>query len=353
MAPLPSGLSSDVMPHLDLPYDFMSSAEAQAYISEAHFIFCMIGVFACDAGVSLSEEWEVIKKKRVHLPVISHYVSRLATLLFIITSTTYMSTEVSRCDILQVFIGASFVVAITSTSFTFLLRVVAIFNNSKIVMAVFGLLWLSIAATSILVLTATTSGYIGSTRYCALIFYRLSGSPVWALASWTVFDTLSFIAVSWRLITTTTIPGEASRDSPWWKRAKSMITGDSLPNFTKSLLRGGERYFLSSLGFDILALVVIFGSTIKTTESTDFGLALVFCDLVLKNVLSCRLFRQTYLSVALVQRQKISLLNQDPLQIEHDIFLSDNLLKRGLGRSVSSSIDDLRIPEVALDARTI
>jgi len=337
----------DVTPNVNLPYDYMTPRAAQAYIFEGRLMFCMIGVFACDAFASLTEEWQIIMKKRVSVPVISHYISRLSTLLFIITCTIYLAVELSRCDILQDIMGVSFITAITSTSFTFLLRIRAIFNNSIAIMVSFGVLWLSIVSTSILILTATTSGYIGSTRYCNLIFYRLSSSPVWALIAWTVFDTLSFIAMSWKLVTATRIKDQTSSDAPWWKRAKNVITGESLPNFTRSLLRGGEKYFLSSLGFDILVLAIALGPSIRSVDPSDSGLALIFCDLVIKNVLACQLFRQTYLSVALIQRQRISLMNQDPACVEHDILLSENLAKRGLGSSILESVDDIRIPDLA------
>jgi hypothetical protein len=51
-------------------------------------------------------------------------------------------------------------------------------------------------------------------------------------------DTLVFLAISYHIISYTTI-GDS-----WSARAKSFFTADGLPRLSKALLQGGQLYYL-------------------------------------------------------------------------------------------------------------
>lgn len=63
-----------------------------------------------------------------------------------------------NCAALQYVEGVFFAIGVPSTSLLFLLRVRAVYGNSKLVTAFFGIIWLAISGTSVLILTGISGG---------------------------------------------------------------------------------------------------------------------------------------------------------------------------------------------------
>ena len=76
---------------------------------------------------------------------------------------TYMTVaSINSCITLKYMEGAFFEIGVPATSLLFLFRVKAVYNNSKIITAFFGLLWLVITGLNVLILVGITGGvYIG------------------------------------------------------------------------------------------------------------------------------------------------------------------------------------------------
>ena len=63
-----------------------------------------------------------------------------------------------NCAALQYVEGVFFAIGVPSTSLLFLLRVRAVYGNSKLVTVFFGITWLAISGTSVLILTGISGG---------------------------------------------------------------------------------------------------------------------------------------------------------------------------------------------------
>jgi hypothetical protein len=69
---------------------------------------------------------------------------------------------IDNCGALKYVEGIFFEIAVPATSLLFFFRVKAVYNNSRIVTAFFGVLWVAIAGLSILIMLGITgSEYLG------------------------------------------------------------------------------------------------------------------------------------------------------------------------------------------------
>jgi hypothetical protein len=141
-----------------------------------------------------------------------------------------------NCQLFLVINASLWIPSVPSSSILFFFRVKAIYHNNKIVTAVFGFLWCSLFALSFLVPISVTGTHIGTTEECIITYIaRRSSAP---LVLNTIFDTAVFIAISLRIMSF------ATTGKTFSARAQSFVQGDGLPLLSKSLLQGGQLYYL-------------------------------------------------------------------------------------------------------------
>jgi hypothetical protein len=152
--------------------------------------------------------------------------------------------------------GIFFAIGGSATSLLFFLRVRAVYSRSKIITAFFGVLWLGIAGTSILIMLGIT----GSESFCCLSYrdfecdnrsgnhipytrrcmekppHKYVTVPIVLTA---VNDTLVFLAISYRMVSS------AMTSSTWSARARLFFTGEGLHQLSKALLQSGQIYYWS------------------------------------------------------------------------------------------------------------
>ena len=96
------------------------------------------------------------------------------------------------------------VVAVPAISLLFFLRVSAVYLHNKIIMATFGLCWLGLLCCFVLDSFTIFSDfiYLDQARPCDLAGRT---TDAWAYVASAIFDTLIFLAISWRLVSTSMI----------------------------------------------------------------------------------------------------------------------------------------------------
>lgn len=128
------------------------------------------------------------------------------------------------------------IIAVPAISLLFLLRVTAIYLHNKVVIAIFAACWLALLGSFVLDSLTMLSGFMrpSKAKLC-----NLPGrtTDAWAYIANAVFDTLVYLAISWRLAST-------SMSSSWMGRLKSFVKGDGLLGLSKVLLRSGQFYYL-------------------------------------------------------------------------------------------------------------
>jgi hypothetical protein len=112
----------------------------------------------------------------------------------------------------------------------------AVYCNNKIITAFFGFLLFALFALSFLAFTAVNGTHIGTTQRCIIIEVASYGSTPIILNS--LIDTLVFIAISLRIISYSIVGDTLGA------RVKSFCRGDGLPVLSRSLLQGGQLYYL-------------------------------------------------------------------------------------------------------------
>jgi len=118
----------------------------------------------------------------------------------------------------------------------FFLRVKAIYVDSKIVTVCFGLLWLAIFGSLFSIPFDTTATHIGPTKRCIII--TVNYHSVIPLILQSAFDTFIFIAISFRIASYSMV------GDTFVARIKSLFRGRGLPHLSRSIIQGGQLYYL-------------------------------------------------------------------------------------------------------------
>jgi hypothetical protein len=152
-----------------------------------------------------------------------------------ISANQCIATAVPSCTNLIVATGISYVFSVPVTALLFLLRLRAIFLKSKLVVATFGALWLCVLGASITVPFSISAARIGPTNFCidAAVKPFISAAPI----ANTVFGTLVFIAISWRLVT-------MNRGISGTSRRATFFSGGGSSTIASILLRDGQVYYV-------------------------------------------------------------------------------------------------------------
>lgn len=130
--------------------------------------------------------------------------------------------------------------SIGATGLLFFLRLRAIYNRNRVVVAVFFIFWLALLTSAILLPVGFRGGAVEGTSYCTYVY--VSRVAFYSRLGPLIFDTLVFIAISWRLSRigtfNKTAPGAGK------KTIKNIVFGADLSTFTRGLLIDGQIYYL-------------------------------------------------------------------------------------------------------------
>jgi len=107
-------------------------------------------------------------------------------------------------------------------------------------------------------------------------------TDAWAYTASAIFDTLIFLAISWRLASSSMI-GDSWRD-----RLRSFVRGEGLLGVSKVLLRGGQSYYILTIGLNVTAVMT---TLIPGVPDKWWGL-LTMPNIAMQSVMACRLFRE-------------------------------------------------------------
>ena len=124
----------------------------------------------------------------------------------------------------------------------FFLRLRALYKENFFVVRFFVFLWLSVLAGALTIPISNGQRVIHllpHETFCLTTgdYPAYAGSAIIIPA---VYDTLIFLAISYRLYPTY----EVGRDTTWRERVELFFTGQGLPRLSKALLQGGQQYYL-------------------------------------------------------------------------------------------------------------
>ncbi|KAG2077122.1 hypothetical protein BDR04DRAFT_1067709 [Suillus decipiens] len=263
---------------------FLPSETAVQLEVSRYLYWATVGAFLWDWIVSMPDEIRIIRKTGIRLPVIAYLISRLGTLSYILIATIFQALPVQgSCQTVLWITGFSYPFAAPATAALFFFRVRAVYDRSKIVTIVFGILWLGTLGAAIALPFMLKGGHIGTTDYCIQTSVSPGASAVVIINACS--DTLIFLAISWRLARNN-FGGES-----WGTRIRSFYKGDGLPKLSKTLLQSGQAYYLVTVGLNVATMVMILVPSAPPVYHAFLSLP----NIALENSMACRVFRAIHL----------------------------------------------------------
>ncbi|KZP03148.1 hypothetical protein FIBSPDRAFT_1046176 [Athelia psychrophila] len=166
-------------------------------------------------------------------------------------------------------------------SWLFYIRLGAVYLHDKRVRISFGILWA--AVFSVFIFDAVhrhTKFLVTHTRVPA----KLTALPY---VINTVYDMFVYLAMSWKLAAFS-IKGDT-----WRHRVLAFFKGDGLLVLTKSLLRGGQIYFFTTIVFSIASIVCLYLDQIPI----QYRGAIAPPHVSIVSILACQIFRELKLGI--------------------------------------------------------
>ncbi|KAJ7248003.1 hypothetical protein C8J57DRAFT_1673321 [Mycena rebaudengoi] len=251
------------------------------------------------AGTSAVFIWDILSnlkgdymllfklKHRSGWPVAAYFLSRITSAAAVLGCMVFLTYPVGDCRAFHLGIALLFPIAIPLTSLLFFFRVRAVYCCARAVTIVFGLMWLAVLGTSLIIPIATRGVNIGPTPYCSLGDLEPYAETIGLNPG--LFDTGVFLAISYRLVGNTHVEYRS-----WRQNARAFFTGAYLPSFSKSLFMDGQLYYMITVVTNITAFILLCFPVLGPTYRSF----LVVPNVMLTNMMACRVYRHTRLDLA-------------------------------------------------------
>ncbi|KAF4609867.1 hypothetical protein D9613_010416 [Agrocybe pediades] len=268
------------------PLAFFPPGSAFEITVTGHVVVASLAIMVWDMLHTIGSDYILLARHKVRLPTVIYLISRLATLGFLLTSSLFSTAPVGNCESWQQSANWFTVIAVSATSFLFFFRVQALYRTSKPVIIFFFLLWVGVCCAGVIAIIGISGTQIGPTQYC--VNAALPKNTYLLGVFLLINDTLTFLAISWRLLDFSLTETES-----FGERARVVLFGSNLPRFTRAFLKGGQQYYLTTVGFAVLATITLSLSAIPLPYRGVISIV----EIMLLNVMACRVFRDTKLGV--------------------------------------------------------
>ncbi|KZP17633.1 hypothetical protein FIBSPDRAFT_1046656 [Athelia psychrophila] len=228
--------------------------------------------------LSISEECSVVHRSGFNLATVTYFVSRFSTLGNCIAGLVFIVAPISQCMTVVHVSAGLWEVAMPATAFLFLLRVRAVFHDSKPTRIFFGVFWVAVLGTSTLKIVSIVSAR--PSPFGCILTSRSSAAIAAIVPA--VFDTFVFLAISWRIVFRAAAIGTTLR-----ARLQGFFSGRGLKVLQKAILHGGQAYYLVTMLVAIMCLASYGNSPAAVGMRYLFGPPY----LVVSNLMACHVFR--------------------------------------------------------------
>ncbi|KAJ7773960.1 hypothetical protein B0H16DRAFT_115264 [Mycena metata] len=257
-------------------------------------------VLVWDILNNLRNDYTLMTRHKMSPATVAYVVSRIASLVYTLGFTLFATYPLTACNAAFIAFNSFYPITVSSSAFLFFFRVRAIYNNSRVVTIIFGVLWLAVLATSITVPVSGRGGSAGDPPQCfSLARHGAHGGS--SGITITIHDTIVYFAISYRLISLfgPTQDTQQTRGD----QLKELFTGTSLPAFSKSLFTDGQMYYMITVVTNIITTVLVYASL---SSSLYHGL-MVIPNVTLTSMMACRVYRKTILGLTRGGGEELSL----------------------------------------------
>ncbi|KAF5381349.1 hypothetical protein D9615_008347 [Tricholomella constricta] len=264
------------------PMAFLAPDAAYQSTIAAYVMVGSLGALIWDILINVDSDYKLLFKHKIGVPTITYFLSRASVLVYIIVNVIFQTAALPNCQVIKKTVCVLYHVAFSSTAFLFFLRVRAIFDKNKFVVAFFFVLWLGVLGGSLTVATVGNAVHLGPTKYCRATKLKpyASAAPI----TFAAHDTFVFLAISWRLLQNSMSDPHRSNLS-----LRSMVLGHSLPAFSRALLQDGQVYYLVSVTSNLVVAVITWARTVPLA----YRLMFTIFNVAITNMMACRVYRHT------------------------------------------------------------
>ncbi|THU84208.1 hypothetical protein K435DRAFT_610147, partial [Dendrothele bispora CBS 962.96] len=241
---------------------------------------------------NLEDELELILRHKIQFPTVIYTIARYAFSFLYLQCDSLPSytigLDLKYCQLEHFLYITLFIVANYSITLLFLLRVRAIFYDVPRKQAFFTFLWVLAFGSSILNFFHARSRSLVEPKVC----FEEQGEPLYtavSIAMLLVFDTVVYIAISYRLFQTFFFH---EKNRPVFQRTCIFLNGATLPTFSKSLFRDGQLYYLISLLTGSTVFVLF---SLPSLSHAQYGAIFLPLYVVSTNIIACWVFRNAKL----------------------------------------------------------
>ncbi|KDR70733.1 hypothetical protein GALMADRAFT_230017 [Galerina marginata CBS 339.88] len=246
-----------------------------------------LAVFIWDVLNNLKNDYKLVTQYRIGSPTVIYLLARWSTVASLVCNAIEYTAPIGNCRQYGLQTGWLYPLAYSSTALLFFIRVRAIYHGNYFVAAFFLILWLGVLVGTSTIPWAIRAAEIGPTEYC----FTGGNVPGYLAASGAitlVFDTLVYLAITWKLTRDLYIARHRSDGGAW-----ALFTGGNLPMFSKGLLQDGQVYYLSTTSVHLLNMILFNVHSIPIAYRFILGVP----TQVIMNIMACRVFRNTKFGV--------------------------------------------------------
>ncbi|KAF9047784.1 hypothetical protein BJ165DRAFT_1610475 [Panaeolus papilionaceus] len=270
------------------PLAFLPPSDARQVTVVMFVLVASLTIMLWDVLNNLRSDYMLLTRRRFGLPTAVYFFSRVVNLAYQLGTVIISTAPVGNCMTTSVAINALFPLAIPSTSLLLFFQVRAIYIRNNALVAFFGFMWIAVVgACATTVIAARSAFEIGPTKYC-IVYGSLksySSSPAIVVL---VNDTLMFMCIVYKVLQCSSASSSGLKMG-----VKTFLFGTSLPTLSKALLQNGQVYFLSTVGINIITVIIFYIDRIPVPYRLIMGIP----DIVLMNVMACRIYRNTKLGI--------------------------------------------------------
>ncbi|KAF5353992.1 hypothetical protein D9756_007076 [Leucocoprinus leucothites] len=266
------------LPNPDVYLNHLPPEQATQFEASRNLCLAVLGATIWDILIYVPDDIRIVRRGPIHVVTLCFFTSRIFSLLFILLSVIEQTHTVANCSGMAIAIGVMIVIGTSSTAFLFLQRVRAVYGDNRWVQIVFSFLWLATSGVMTVVIYSQQATHIPGTEYC---FYSHVEQYMSAAAMMSGFyDTLVFFAISYKIASS----HSNLDDGITWD---TLISGRALPRLSRSILRGGQQYYLIIMCLNLPVGILIVIPQIPPI----YKLILSFPFVPLTASMACRVFR--------------------------------------------------------------
>ncbi|KZP25252.1 hypothetical protein FIBSPDRAFT_396733 [Athelia psychrophila] len=218
------------------PMAYLPPELAALHQLTAYVYIASLGVLAWDWLMSMPDEYRILSTGRISKSKVAYISARLSILGFCLGMVMFQVAPISNCHTMVHVTTVFFILSSNANNLLMLIRVRAVYGNSRSVTAFFGFWYLAVLGTTSAVPWAIEAVHLGPTKLC--IDIKVQSWITSSTVCNAVNGTLVFIAVSYR------VSLRSLGETGWRSTARRFFRSNGAPRVVKDLLHQGQLCYL-------------------------------------------------------------------------------------------------------------